>query len=33
MAPGQVFQMLQTQTAVLAYNDVFLHDRLHVVRA
>ena len=24
MAPGQVFQMLQTQTAVLAYNDVFL---------
>nr|WP_294509422.1 DHA2 family efflux MFS transporter permease subunit [uncultured Rhodopila sp.] len=24
MAPGQVYQMLQTQTAVLAYNDVFL---------
>jgi DHA2 family multidrug resistance protein len=24
MAPGQVFQMLQTQSAVLAYNDVFL---------
>ena len=23
-APGQVFQMLQTQVAVLAYNDVFL---------
>ena len=23
-APGQVYQMLQTQTAVLAYNDVFL---------
>ena len=23
-APGQVFQMLQTQTAMLAYNDVFL---------
>jgi DHA2 family multidrug resistance protein len=23
-APGQVFQMLHTQTAVLAYNDVFL---------
>ncbi len=24
MAPGQVFQMLQTQVAVLAYNDVFV---------
>jgi DHA2 family multidrug resistance protein len=24
MAPGQVFQMLQGQVAVLAYNDVFL---------
>ena len=24
MAPGQVFQMLQEQVAVLAYNDVFL---------
>jgi DHA2 family multidrug resistance protein len=24
MAPGQVFQMLRTQAAVLAYNDVFL---------
>jgi DHA2 family multidrug resistance protein len=24
MAPGQVYQMLQTQVAVLAYNDVFL---------
>jgi DHA2 family multidrug resistance protein len=24
MAPGQVFQMLQSQVAVLAYNDVFL---------
>jgi hypothetical protein len=23
MAPGQVFQMLQTQSAVLAYNDTF----------
>jgi DHA2 family multidrug resistance protein len=23
-APGLVFRMLQTQTAVLAYNDVFL---------
>jgi DHA2 family multidrug resistance protein len=23
-APGQVFEMLRTQTAVLAYNDVFL---------
>jgi MFS transporter, DHA2 family, multidrug resistance protein len=24
MAPGQIFQMLQGQVAVLAYNDVFL---------
>ncbi len=24
MAPGQVFQMLQTQVAVLAYSDVFV---------
>jgi DHA2 family multidrug resistance protein len=24
MAPGQVFQTLRTQAAVLAYNDVFL---------
>jgi hypothetical protein len=23
-APGQVFQMLQLQSAILAYNDVFL---------
>jgi DHA2 family multidrug resistance protein len=23
-APGQVFQMLQTQSAVLAYSDVFM---------
>ncbi len=23
-APGQVFQMLQTQSSVLAYTDVFL---------
>jgi DHA2 family multidrug resistance protein len=24
MAPGQIFKMLQNQSAVLAYNDVFL---------
>jgi hypothetical protein len=24
MAPGQIMQMLQSQVAVLAYNDVFL---------
>jgi len=24
MAPGEVFQILQTQSAVLAYNDTFI---------